>query len=94
MAKAKTPRNNKPNGASTHTPPKVDPPDVVQQSKAAKKADVRPNLVPINLEEEIRRRAYELWEQRGHESGHENEHWLMAETEVISRYHSQRQQSA
>jgi len=90
MAKAKPPRN-KQNGAPTETPLNVAAPDVVQQSKAAKKADTRQNLIPINLEEEIRRRAYELWEQRGHESGHQDEHWLMAESEVISRYNNQRQ---
>ena len=54
----------------------------------------RKNVVPINLEEEIRRRAYELWEQRGRESGHEHEHWLIAESEVLSRYHGHRKQPA
>lgn len=49
-----------------------------------------PTLVPINLDEEIRRRAYELWEQHGRESGHENEHWLIAEREIMARYDSQR----
>ena len=55
------------------------------------KSDSRPNLVPINLEDEIRRRAYELSERRGFESGHETEDWLNAEREVLQRY---RQQSA
>ena len=54
------------------------------------KAD-RPNVVPINLEDEIRRRAYELAQQRGFESGHEAEDWANAEREVLQRY---RQQSA
>ncbi len=35
-----------------------------------------------NLQEEIRRRAYEFYEQRGRESGHELEDWLRAEEEV------------
>ncbi|PYX30185.1 MAG: hypothetical protein DMG77_10590 [Acidobacteria bacterium] len=51
----------------------------------------RPNLVPINLEDEIRRRAYELAQERGFESGHETEDWVTAEREVRQRY---RQQSA
>ncbi len=49
------------------------------------------NLVPINLEDEIRRRAYELYQQRGATSGGEAEDWLTAEREVRQRY---RQQSA
>lgn len=52
------------------------------------KAD-RANLVPINLEDEIRRRAYELAQQRGFESGHETEDWVKAEREVLQRYHQQ-----
>ncbi len=35
-----------------------------------------------NLEEEIRRRAYELYEQRGRQDGHHMEDWLRAEEEV------------
>jgi hypothetical protein len=37
---------------------------------------------PSNLEEKIRGRAYELYEQRGREDGHEAEDWLRAEEEV------------
>ena len=35
-----------------------------------------------DLQEQIRRRAYELYEQRGAENGHELEDWLQAEAEV------------
>ena len=55
------------------------------------KTDSRKNLVPINLEDEIRRRAYEIYEQRGAGSGNEAEDWFTAEREVRQRY---RQQSA
>jgi len=55
------------------------------------KSDSRPHVVPINLEDEIRRRAYELAEQRGFSGGHETDDWLKAEREVLQRY---RQQSA
>jgi hypothetical protein len=55
------------------------------------KTDSRKNLVPINLEDEIRRRAYEIYEQRGAISGSEAEDWFTAEREVRQRY---RQQSA
>src|SRR4030088_1089887 len=44
------------------------------------------NAIPINLEEEIRRRAYELYAERGFSSGHEHEDWLRAEREVKQRY--------
>jgi len=36
----------------------------------------------IDLEEQIRLRAYELYEQRGREAGHETEDWLAAEAEL------------
>jgi Protein of unknown function (DUF2934) len=55
------------------------------------KTESRSNLVPINMDEEIRRLAYLLAERRGFEPGHEAEDWLAAETEIRQRY---RQQSA
>jgi hypothetical protein len=98
MAKAKTPRNSsKQNGGAAETRVSAAvPAETKSEVREAKRtlSEVRKNLVPINLDEEIRRRAYELWEQRGHESGHEDEHWRMAETEILSRYGDQRQHSA
>jgi hypothetical protein len=44
---------------------------------------------PINLEDEIRRRAYELYLQRGTAPGSEAEDWLNAEREVKQRYRQQ-----
>jgi hypothetical protein len=35
-----------------------------------------------NIEEEIRKRAYELFEARGGEDGHELDDWLRAEEEI------------
>jgi len=35
-----------------------------------------------NLEEEIRLRAHELYEERGREDGHDMEDWLRAEAEI------------
>jgi hypothetical protein len=46
-------------------------------------------VVPINVEDEIRRRAYELYQQRGAKPGSEAEDWLAAEREVKQRYHQQ-----
>ena len=44
------------------------------------------SLVPINLEDEIRRRAYELYEQRGYLPGNEQDDWFTAEREILGRY--------
>jgi hypothetical protein len=65
-----------------------------EPKKATRKPEIvrsepRANLVPINLEEEIRRFAYLLSERRGFEPGHEAEDWLAAEYEVRQRYHQQ-----
>ena len=54
---------------TSHTPTKT--PTSVQ----------RENPVP-NVEDEIRRRAYELYEQRGREDGHDMDDWLRAEEEI------------
>jgi hypothetical protein len=53
------------------------------------RSESRANLVPINLEEEVRRLAYLLSERRGFEPGHETEDWLTAELEIRQRYHHQ-----
>lgn len=53
------------------------------------KTEPRTNLVPINLEDEIRRLAYLLSERRGFAPGHDAEDWLAAEREVRQRYHQQ-----
>jgi len=37
------------------------------------------------VQEQIRRRAYELYEQRGRDDGHELDHWLQAESEVTQQ---------
>jgi len=95
MAKSKNPRTPK-NGAAVQTPLVTAASETQTEIQELKKAlpEARKNVFPINLDEEIRRRAYELWEQRGYEPGHETEHWLLAETDVLSRYSSPRQHSA
>jgi hypothetical protein len=37
------------------------------------------------LQEQIRHRAYELYEQRGRDEGHELDDWLQAESEVTKQ---------
>lgn len=56
-----------------------------------RKPDTRKNVVPINVEDEIRRRAFELYQKREPGSGSAAEDWLTAEREVMQRY---RQHSA
>jgi hypothetical protein len=63
----------------------------VVKTEPRKNVVVPINRVPVNLEDEIRRRAYELYLQRGNAAGSEAEDWLAAEREVRQRY---RQQSA
>lgn len=43
-----------------------------------------PPTTRFNLEEQIRIRAFELYEERGREDGHDLEDWLRAEAEVAS----------
>jgi Protein of unknown function (DUF2934) len=45
---------------------------------------------PRNLEDEIRTRAYLLYEQEGRQGGHDQEYWLRAESEVLRQYGARR----
>ena len=73
-------------------------PASVQVAPEVRKNAKPANLVPVNLEEEIRQRAYELYLQRrgsaGDENGDENQDWLMAEREIRMRYGGQERQRA
>ena len=42
-------------------------------------------LQEFELEYQIRRRAYELDEERGREDGHDEEDWLRAEAEIMQK---------
>ena len=46
-------------------------------------SDAHPSSLPLHMEQIVRRRAYELYEQRGREDGHAQEDWLHAEAEVV-----------
>ncbi len=76
--------------AAVQVAPEVDK-DVRKNGRAAAN-------VPVDLEEEIRRRAYELYLQRaasaGNGNGNENQDWLIAEREIRSRHGSQEHQRA
>jgi Protein of unknown function (DUF2934) len=93
VAKPRVPRNSKKNGdAKTDlvgVPQTASP--LATDTEFRAPLETKTNVVPINLEDEIRRRAYELFEERGCIAGDEHEDWLRAEREVLARY---RQQSA
>jgi hypothetical protein len=65
--------------------------NTVRKKTAAKpeivRSDSRATIVPINVEDEIRRLAYLLAERRGFEPGHESDDWFAAEQEIRQRYH-------
>jgi len=48
--------------------------------------------IDLRIEEEVRQRAYELYEERGRQHGFEQEDWARAEAEVRKKY--QREKSA
>jgi hypothetical protein len=74
MAREKVAGNGTARRKQVATMPAVNPPEPKKNSSTTE------------LEVEIRRRAYELYEQRGYTPGHENEDWLVAEREVLARY--------
>ena len=44
------------------------------------------NVETVNLNEEIRRRAYEIYLDRGDAAGDEHQDWLIAEREIRARH--------
>ena len=63
--------------------------NVVSLSSARVGAGKKSNFSPRAPEEEVRRRAYELYEQRGRMPGCECEDWLRAEQEIAARHQDQ-----
>jgi hypothetical protein len=49
----------------------------------SKKPPMNVEIEPQQIEEDIRLRAYELYEMRGREDGHDLDDWLRAEEEMI-----------
>ena len=81
MARTKTPRNGD-IGSKT----------VISTTPATQIAlvpEVKKNSASVDIEAEIRRRAYELYQERGGTPGHEDEDWLVAEREILARYNQQ-----
>jgi hypothetical protein len=83
MPKAKTPR--------TTTP--VNPPNkqVITMPEAGTVPIRRISSPPatLDIETQIRERAYEIYEERGRTPGQETDDWFQAEREIHARNHQQ-----
>ena len=80
MPRAKTPRTPKPKAEKAEN-------NVLHMPEAAAAANGNGNgnHVPADIEAEIRRRAYELYESRGYAEGQAEQDWFEAEREVLAR---------
>jgi|KBSMisStaDraftv2_1062788.scaffolds.fasta_scaffold01899_15 hypothetical protein len=79
MAKAKTPR-------SATSPARSKRTVVEPQFQAVSESRESGNGSAVDIQAEIRQRAYELYQERGYVSGFEQEDWITAEREVLSRH--------
>jgi DNA-binding PucR family transcriptional regulator len=84
-------------------PETVQVADELRKAEPSKEIRMRKNgkaagSDPVNLEEAIRRRAYELYLERrataGGDIGDENQDWLVAEREILSRHGGHGQHTA
>ncbi len=82
MAKAKTPRNSNPPNKQVITMPEAGSITPIRKASPV-------NSSAVDLESQIRQRAYELYQERGCNSGQEKEDWLRAEREVRARHNRQ-----
>lgn len=55
-------------------------------TKVMKTSAMKASAVPAPRDEEIARRAHEIFLGRGREAGHELDDWLQAERELIERH--------
>jgi len=55
----------------------------MKTSRIPPSARPEPQEAPGDLEEKIRRRAYELYQQRGRVDGHALDDWLQAQAEIL-----------
>jgi len=76
MAKARTPRANK---------SKIENKVLQMPENGNPNSNGKASHISSDLEGEIRRRAYELYEQRGFIDGESERDWLEAEREVLAR---------
>ena len=60
-------------------------PTSIESVRRPEKEFVSSNEVTDEQREQIRRRAYELYEQRGREEGRQDEDWRQAEKEILAK---------
>jgi hypothetical protein len=92
MAKAKSPRSttsNKqvltmPEAGSVSTAKRGSSTEV--PTAGAARTGSNNHSRSTDLDEKIRQRAYELYQQRGQGDGFEHEDWLQAEREILARH--------
>ena len=63
------------------------------KSKSRKPRSPKP-AQPNDIEESIRRRAYELYEERGRVDGFALDDWLQAEAEILGKQRGQKVKAA
>jgi Protein of unknown function (DUF2934) len=80
MAKARTPRTPKPKVEKSENKVLQMP-----ETSAAANGNGNSNHSAVDVESEIRRRAYELYESRGYVDGQAEEDWIQAEREIRAR---------
>lgn len=56
-----------------------------QAKRTSQVTPTRTNEPTRDLQDEIRRRAYELYEFRGRLDGHDMDDWLQSESEVMTK---------
>jgi hypothetical protein len=81
MAKAKNPRNTDVVNKQVITMPEA----TISPKTVRKAAPSQVSPTPIDLEAQIRQRAYELYQERGGAPGYETEDWTRAEAEIRGR---------
>jgi hypothetical protein len=84
MATDKQPRNSaakKTTKTKTRVPTTSEPVSTAEATIATSRNAVIEGNATIDLDE-VRKRAYELYEEGGREEGRHEEHWHQAETEV------------
>lgn len=82
MPKAKTPRNTPPTNKQVITMPEAGTVPIRRSASPDKPG-------PMDLENQIRQRAYEIYEERGCTPGRETDDWFQAEREIQARHHQQ-----
>ena len=82
----------KPASAGKGRTPKPDAPPIGQSSQGSDALAGEFQRAQQRMDEEIRIRAYQLFEERGRQEGHHHEDWVRAETEIRAQY--QRAKSA